>query len=159
MAGALMLPIAPVNSDLWRFNSEVHDLFVEQIGWPELVDQTAQAYFSIPAEERPRTAILAGNYGELGAVNLYGPALGLPEAIGTTNGYWYRGYGDPPPETLVVLGAHRPEEFFLSCENRGRVTNPYGVTNEETRDYPGIFVCRGPRYPWPEFWRMVKGYG
>jgi hypothetical protein len=41
--------------------------------------------------------ILAGNYGEAGAINLYGPAYDLPEAISGINSYWLRGYGDPPP--------------------------------------------------------------
>jgi hypothetical protein len=35
---------------------------------------------------------------------LYGPAYGLPEAISGINTYWLRGYGDPPPQTVIVLG-------------------------------------------------------
>src|SRR3990170_1293116 len=43
-AGAVViaLPIAPVNSGLWHFTGRVHDLFVEQIGWPELVETVAE---------------------------------------------------------------------------------------------------------------------
>jgi len=34
-----------------------------------------------------------------GATNLYGPAYPLPMAISGMNSNWYRGYGDPPPQT------------------------------------------------------------
>jgi hypothetical protein len=49
--------------------------------------------------------------------------------------------------------------FFESCEVAGRVTNPYGVENEETRDHPQVFLCRGPRRPWPELWAALRSFG
>jgi hypothetical protein len=161
MGVAVFLPIAPVNSDLWDATAGLHDTFVEEIGWPELVETVAAIYATIPAEERPRTAILAGNYGEAGAVNLYGPALGLPAAISGVNSHWARGYGDPPPETLIVLGFRREAtgSLFERCDLAGQVSNRYGVKNEETKDHPDVFVCRGPRQPWPELWLTLRRFG
>jgi 4-amino-4-deoxy-L-arabinose transferase-like glycosyltransferase len=157
----LMLPIAPVGSGLWSLSSAVHDNFAEQIGWTELVDTAAGIYAGLPPEERPRAGVLAGNYGEAGAVNLYGPTRGLPRAISGVNSYWLRGYGEPPPETLIVLGYRRDdaERLFGACEVAGRITNRYGVRNEETRDHPEIFVCRGPRQPWPTLWPELRRFG
>lgn len=157
----LMLPIAPVNSGLWRFASEVHGNFVEQIGWPELAETVAGIYRALPVDDRPRTGILAGNYGEAGAINLYGPAHGLPKAISGRNSYWLRGYGNPPPETVIVLGFSREaaEDLFTACELAGQVTNRYGVENEETRFHRDIFVCRGPRQPWPALWQSLQSFG
>jgi 4-amino-4-deoxy-L-arabinose transferase-like glycosyltransferase len=157
----IMLPVAPVNSGLWDFASQVHDNFVEQIGWQDLTEAAADIYLALPAEERPSSAILAGNYGEAGAINLYGAAYGLPEAISGRNSYWLRGYGDPPPETLIVLGFSREsaEGIFTACDLAGQVTNRYGVENEETRFHPDIFVCRGPRQPWPALWESLKSFG
>ena len=134
---------------------------MEQIGWPELVEQVAAIYAALPPEERPTTAVLANNYGEAGAVNLYGSALGLPPAISGVNSYWPRGYGEPPPRTLIVLGFRRDaaERLFESCEPAGRVTNRFGVQNEETRDHPDIFVCREPRRPWPAIWAELRRFG
>jgi hypothetical protein len=76
----------------------------------------------------------AGNYGEAGAIDLYGPALGLPKAISGIDSYWLRGYGDPPPQTLIVVGISRGflEQNFESCKLAGHVTNRYGVENEES---------------------------
>jgi len=158
---ALFTPIAPVGSGLWNVTAGLHDNFAEQIGWPELVEQTAAIYAAIPSDEREATAILTGNYGDAGAVNLYGPALGLPPAISGVNSHWARGYGDPPPRTLIVLGFRRDaaERLFERCEPAGRVINRYGVRNEETRDHPEIFVCREPRRPWPELWAELRRFG
>jgi hypothetical protein len=161
LGGVLMLPVAPVGSGLWAVNSAVHDNFVEQIGWPELVATVAEIYAALPSDEQSGTAILAGNYGEAGAVNLYGRALGLPAAISGVNSYWGRGYGDPPPRTLIVLGFRQDaaERLFERCDLAGRLTNRYGVENEESRDHPDIFVCRGARLPWPALWTELRRFG
>ena len=158
--GLLLLPVAPVNSPLWNVTGKLHDGFTEQIGWPELVGIVATIYNQLPAEDKPRTGILAGNYGEAGAINLYGPAHHLPTAISGTNSYWLRGYGDPP-EVVIALGFTREylESNFGSCYLAGHPTNRYEVENEETKEHPDIFVCRELREPWPLFWKKVRHYG
>jgi 4-amino-4-deoxy-L-arabinose transferase-like glycosyltransferase len=160
-SAALTLPIAPINSPLWDLTAEVHDLFTEEIGWDELTEQVAAVYTALPAEKRAQTGILAGNYGEAGALNLYGPTYGLPTAISAINSHWLRGYGDPPPQMVVVVGyqIEVAELIFRACELTAPVTNRYGVENEETRDYPGILVCREPRAPWPEIWPKMLHFG
>jgi 4-amino-4-deoxy-L-arabinose transferase-like glycosyltransferase len=160
-SAALALPIAPVNSAVWKVTSQLHDTFTEQIGWPELVETVGGIYAALPADEQTHTGILTGNYGEAGAINLYGPAYHLPEAISGINTYWLRGYGDPPPQTVIVLGMplYYATDYFETCKVAGHVTNRYGVKNEETRDHPTILVCRGPRQPWPDFWARLKSFG
>ena len=160
-SAAVGLPLAPVNSAGWRISRGVHDNFAEQIGWPELVAQVATIYHDLPADEQAHTGILANNYGEAGAIDLYGPTLGLPQAISGINSYWARGYGDPPPSTLIVLGAD-PEDIAstpANCTSAGRASNSYGVDNEETRDNPEIFICRDLRIPWPQFWLQMRSFG
>jgi 4-amino-4-deoxy-L-arabinose transferase-like glycosyltransferase len=161
LAGALMLPIAPINSKLWKVNSKIHDNFSEQIGWPELVKSVSDIYRALPESERARTAILVGNYGEAGAIDLYGPAYGLPRAISGINSYWSRGYGKEEPATVVLVGFSRSstERFVSSCELAGRIANGFGVENEESRDHPDIFVCRGIKVPWPELWKKLRSFG
>lgn len=161
VASALLLPLAPINSRWWNIVMKVNGEFREEIGWPELVETVAQIRDSLPEPDRTRVAILCGNYGEAGAINLYGPRYGLPRAISGVNSFWERGYGDPPPEALIVIGLSRQflERNFSSCELAGRISNRYRVDNEETRDHPDIFVCRGLRRNWPEFWRNFRHYG
>jgi 4-amino-4-deoxy-L-arabinose transferase-like glycosyltransferase len=159
--GAFMLPLAPVNSSWWKTMIKFNGDFPEEIGWPELVETVAQIRDSLPPNEQTKFAILAGNYGEAGAIALYGPRYRLPQAISGINSYWARGYGDPPPQTLIVLGLSRQflERHFESCEVVARLRNRYGVTNEETADRPDVFVCRRLRGSWPEFWKNFRRYG
>jgi hypothetical protein len=161
IAIAVVLPIAPANSPWWKVVNRINDDFREEIGWPELVETIAGIHASLPAEERAHAGILAGNYGEAGAIDLYGPAHGLPKAISGVNSYWGRGYGDPPPRTLIVIGISRDflERNFESCVLAGHVTNRYGVHNEETTRHPDLFVCRQLRQPWPAFWKEFRYYG
>jgi hypothetical protein len=159
VVAAVVLPVAPVGSAWWE-KANMGD-FREEIGWPELVAEVARIRDSLPVEERGRTGILASNYGEAGAINLYGAAFGLPRAISGVNSYWLRGYGDPPPEALIVLGlsSERANDLFESCELAGHVTNRYDIKNEETLEHSDIFVCSRPRNPWPEFWNKFRHFG
>jgi Dolichyl-phosphate-mannose-protein mannosyltransferase len=161
IVAALFLPIAPVNSTWWNFALKINGDFPEEIGWPELVETVAKIRDSLPPEDRAHLGILGTNYGEAGAINLYGPRYGLPMAISGVNSFWQRGYGNPPPETLIVLGL--PHDFletkFAICEVAGHTWNRFGISNEETRDHPDIFVCRHLRQSWPDFWMNFRYFG
>jgi 4-amino-4-deoxy-L-arabinose transferase-like glycosyltransferase len=157
----LMKPIGAINSTLWDFRSDVSgDLFVEMVGWQEMTAQVAEIYKSIPESEKPNTVILAGNYGEAGALDLYGDAYGLPHIISGGNSYWYRGYGDFEPATVIVVGfeADYAKYFFKSCQHSGMVKNSYNVKNEETTYHTGLYICREPRRPWSEMWQEMQWY-
>jgi 4-amino-4-deoxy-L-arabinose transferase-like glycosyltransferase len=159
--GVFVLPVGRVNSDWWQVASGINGDLKEEIGWEELTQTVAQIRDGLPAQDRAHLGILAGNYGEAGAINLYRERYGLPNAISGTNSFWLRGYGDPPPQTLIVLGLSRRfvEKNFTSCQLAGHTWNRFGVKNEETEDHPDIFVCRGLRQPWPEFWKGFQAYG
>jgi 4-amino-4-deoxy-L-arabinose transferase-like glycosyltransferase len=156
---ALALPIAPINSPLWIITSEVHDTFTEQIGWPEFIETVADIYADLPEEEKARAGIFAAENDEAAALNLYGPQYGLPKAISGSDSFWLRGYGDPPPETLIIVGYEQAEvnSAFEQCELAGTITNQYGVENDLSNP-PHVFICRGPRWPWPELWSKAKRY-
>ena len=85
----------------------------------------------------------------------------MPRAISGVNSFWYYGYGDPAPQTVIVLGLSRKymEESFSSCHLAGHTPNPYNVKNEETGDHPDIYVCGPPKAGWPEFWNDFHYYG
>jgi hypothetical protein len=130
------------------------------IGWHDLTAQVAEIYKSIPENEKPRTVILAGNYGEAGALDLYGDEYGLPRVISGGNSLWYRGYGDPEPETVIVVGfdGSYAKNFFSSCEFAGTVSNRYGVRNEESSYHTSMYICRQPRQPWSEMWQDMQWF-
>ena len=155
------MPIAPINSSWWATANKVNGDFREELGWQELVNTVASIRDSLPPEDRTSLGILAGNYGEAGAINLYGPDHGLPRAISGINSFWLRGYPDPPPQTFIVVGfsRHFLDTHFSACSLAGHTSNSYGVKNEETEDHPDIYVCRGFTQSWPEFWKTFSYYG
>jgi len=161
LAALITLPIARLNSPLWSFAIENNGDLVEELNWPDLAQTVAHIRDSLPADDRSRFGVLAANYGEAGAINLYGPQFGLPPAISGVNSFWQRGYGSTPPGVLIVLGFS--ERFrtsnFASCQLAAQTPNPYNVMNEETKDHPDIFICRGLRQPWPEFWKDFRYFG
>jgi hypothetical protein len=157
----LTMPITPRDSAAWRFANQAHDQFREEVGWPELAQAVARVYDSLPLDQRQTTGILTGNYGEGGALNLYGPPLGLPHAMSLTNSFWYRGYDPRLPQIVIVTGFDLEEgrRLFESCEIVAKNTNPDGVINEESRDHPDILLCRNLRMPWPVYWARSRRYG
>jgi hypothetical protein len=161
LAAALTLPIAPVGSRWFKIASSQNGDLREEIGWPELVGTIAGIRDSLTAGQRSGLGILAANYGEAGAVELYGRNYALPEPISGVNSFWLRGYGSPAPQTLIVVGLPRGyvEKTFAHCAVAGHTWNRYGVANEETSEHPDIFVCGPPRQGWPGFWKNFRYFG
>jgi 4-amino-4-deoxy-L-arabinose transferase-like glycosyltransferase len=160
IAIVLMKPIAPINSPLWEVTSSVNEDVVEMVGWQDLTAQVARTYQSIPENEKPRTVILAGNYGEAGALDLYGKQYNLPLIVSGSNSLWYRGYGEPEPETVIVVGfeSSYAGSFFGSCKYPDTVTNRFQVKNEETTHHTSIYVCREPRRDWKDMWPEMQWF-
>lgn len=152
--------MAPIGSEWWRISSAINNDLKEEIGWMDLAQNTAQIYQSLPAAEKPHAAILAGNYGEAGALNLYGKNHGLPRVISGVNSYYLRGFAKPPPETLIVVGysERSVNQIFKSCVLAAQNTNGLNMENEESRDHKEIFVCREPRKPWAEIWKTFQSF-
>jgi len=161
ITAALTLPLAPVNSAWWRVADTANGNFNDEIGYRELVETVVKIRDALPAQQSARLGILAGDVGEAGAVNLCGPACGLPRAISGMNSYWLRGYGDPPPETVIVAGKDRNfvNENFASCDLVGHLTNQYEIVNNAIDGYADVLLCRHLRQPWPNFWKYFQHYG
>jgi Dolichyl-phosphate-mannose-protein mannosyltransferase len=156
---ALVLPVAPIGSRWFEAEMRLNGDLREEIGWHDFVDEVARIRDSLPAGER--AGILTGNYGEAGAIDLYGAAQGLPQALSIVNSFWLRGYGDHPPQTLIVVGLSPQfvKDNFNTCESKGTISNRLGVANEETEIHKYLWVCRGLTEPWPVFWQKVRVWG
>jgi multisubunit Na+/H+ antiporter MnhB subunit len=157
---ALALPLAAFGP-LMHFALDTNDAFREEIGWPELVQTVAGIRDTLPPEQRSNVGVLTGNYGEQGAIEILGPEYRLPPPISGTNSAWLRGYPAQPPTTLIVVGlsSQYVEKNLTLCRLVGHNGNSEGVKNEESQDHPDIFLCAGPRKPWPEFWMDFQSFG
>ncbi|MBI3167420.1 MAG: glycosyltransferase family 39 protein [Chloroflexi bacterium] len=159
IGGALTLPIAPVNSGLWDITYEVHDDFAEQIGWRELNEHVAEIYQTLPTEEQSHAAIFAGNYGEAGALELYGAEYNLPPVISPVDSFWMKGAPPENIDVLIVVGYpdNSADSYFNTCELAGAVSNSYGVMNGEA-ELRDIYLCKGLRKPWAEMWDGMRRF-
>jgi hypothetical protein len=133
----------------------------EEVGWQALVAQVATVYHSLPPAQRAQVAIVTGNYGEAGAIDRYGPTLGLPAAYSGHNNYWWWGPPRLPQGIAIIVGlTDRPSwllRYFGSVRLVGRVHNPWGVANDE--EGVPLWLCRQQRQPWPAIWPRFKSYG
>jgi hypothetical protein len=157
---AFVLPLA-TSGPLMHFALEQNDDLREEFGWPELVSTVASIRDSLPSEQQARMGVLVGNYGEQGAVEIFGPAYHLPPPISMTNSAWLRGYPTPQPTTLIVIGfsSNDANRAFTGCRLAGHNGNSDVLKNEESQYHPDIFVCGSPRLPWPIFWKKYQSFG
>jgi hypothetical protein len=101
-------------------------LFADQFGWPEMAATVASVYQSLPVDVRPRTAIFAQSYGQAGAIDFYGPRLGLPPAISGHQSLYLWGPRGYTGDSMIVLGDRRErlEKIFTSVDGWPRSTIP-----------------------------------
>jgi len=157
---AILVPIAS-SGPLRNFALKINGDLREEFGWDEMVRTVAGIRDSLPPEQRSNFGIFVGNYGEQGAIEFLGQAYHLPPPISATNSAWLRGYPEPSPTTLIVLGFPQSsvERMFTGCRLAGHNGNSEGVQNEESEDHPDIFVCGPPQMPWPELWKKYRNFG
>src|SRR5206468_1346367 len=79
--------------------------FADEFGWEEMARKTARIYKSLSSEEQTRTAIFANSYGQAGAIDFFGPRLGLPKSICNHQSYWLWGPRDYDGSIVIVLAA------------------------------------------------------
>ena len=130
--------------------------FADEFGWREMAEETARVYKSLSPDEQARAAIFANNYGEAGAIDFFGPRLGLPKAICNHQSYWLWGPRDYDGSIVIVLGSDGTgdRENFQSVEAAGRVEHPYSRRDEHF----DIFLCRGFTGDLRQVWRQTKNY-
>jgi 4-amino-4-deoxy-L-arabinose transferase-like glycosyltransferase len=128
----------------------------ETIGWPEYTKTIADVYRALP--DRDRAVILTRNYGEAGAVDRFGPDLGLPVAYSGHNAY---GDWGPPPDgsaPVIAVGLDPSDSAALGdCRPEATINNDHDVDNDEQGRQ--VLVCTGPARPWSELWPDLRHLG
>jgi hypothetical protein len=119
--------------------------FKDEIGWPELTSQVVQAWKGLPEADRANAAVVASNYGEASALELYGQGR-LPLVV---SGHLSWQFWHPPsmPQThLVTVGLSRSELRRLCGSWRvvDRIRNPLRYANEELGNLVATCTLRRP---------------
>lgn len=130
--------------------------YADMLGWEGQTRAVADVYRALPPDQGRRAVILAGNYGEAGALDFFGPNYGLPGAVSPAGSYWFFGPGPKPGEVAVTIGIDRAdlERFFDSVAPAARIREPWAVAEEQDLT---IFVAREPRLTLQQAWPALAG--
>jgi len=145
--------LAPPPSEAAAVGAPLTQLFSDELGWRDLEKQVASVYHSLPAEERSRTAILAADYGEAAALDVYG----LPPALCGQNQYFLWGARGYDGSSIIHVNGD-PNRWRRGCDSVevvGKFGAPYSMPYENERP---IFICRGLRRNLSEIWSRLKRY-
>ena len=129
--------------------------FADMHGWPKLAATVAAVYRALPPRQRARAAILAKNFGEAAAVDVYGKPYGLPPALSGRNNYWLWGtHGYDGSVVVEVDGTCGPD--FRSA--RVAVSRFYDRWAMPSEDGIPISVCYGLKEPLAQYWPKLKTF-
>jgi hypothetical protein len=168
VAAPLVIPILPIAKVVPYMKSlgiklphtETHDSeplpqhFADEFGWPEMVAAVADVYNAMPPDERAKTGILAGNYGEAGAIDFFGARYGLPKSISAHQNYYYWGPRNYTGESLILLQWDLDDaQRYCESVEKGPALDPFYGMDEE---HYTILVCHGLKAPLASVWPKLK---
>ncbi|OZM79721.1 glycosyltransferase family 39 protein [Pseudonocardia sp. MH-G8] len=155
MSSVLMLPLVPQEELAGTSVPDIHYDAGETVGWPAFAATLAAVRERVPAGER--VAVLAGNYGEAGAVDRFLPALA--PAYSGHNAYW--DWGPPPDDatTLIVVGMREEQlrRWFGQVRLSARIDNGVGLDNDEQGS--PVWLVRERLLPWSQLWPRLRSLG
>jgi hypothetical protein len=141
------VPLQKINYDL-----------AETIGWPQEVALVAREYHALPPGQRAATTILAGNYGEAGAIDRYGPGDGLPPVFSGANNFWY--WGPPPARDRSAIAINVDpallRRLFTTVRQVAVFHNGLGVSDDEQGAV--IYRATGLRTSWAKAWPLLRDF-
>jgi len=156
IGAVIALPVLPPAALVRTPIPAVNDTLTETLGWPELAAQIAAVVGQLPEDERANVVLLTRTYGEAGALDRYGPSLGLPQPYSGHNSYWSWRRPDNDDATVVAIryAVSTLEPHFGSCLDVGRVQFDLDVDNE-VHGAP-IVVCRDLQERWQDVWPQLR---
>jgi hypothetical protein len=153
---AAALRVAP-STDEHHALGRLPQFFADMHGWRALAETVAEVHAALPPDDRAKACVLAGNYGEAGAIDWFGPALGLPPAISGHNSYWTWGPRGCTGEVMVIVGAEREDlvDRFAAFERGAVFRCPDCMPHEDGLE---IWVARGLAVPMAEAWPAIRRF-
>jgi len=152
------LHLAPQAQEKAAASAVLPQMFSDELGWHDFVREVAAAYDAIPPAQRASTAIVAANYGEAGAIDVYGGAYGLPPALAGHNQYYVWGLRGQKPRNVLRLGWDAPATMRRYCGDvrvLGAASSRYAMPYENAVTFT---YCAGIRPSLAALWPRVKFY-
>lgn len=131
--------------------------FADRFGWDGEVQKIAAVYHHLTPAEQAKCGILAGNYGEAGAVDLLGEKEGLPKAICPTLSYYLWGTHGFTGEVAISVGIplQNLNEMFYEVKQVALIRNKYAMPRENNLP---IYLCRRNKIPVKDAWLSLKSF-
>ena len=130
--------------------------YADMLGWRDRALLVQHVFDSLPAEKRAQVVLAGENYGEAGALDFYGPRLGLPHVVSAHGSYWFFGPGDRPGSVMITLGISREDllKFYDQVTLAAHAHDDWLVEEEQDID---VFVCERPRMTLQAAWPSLAG--
>lgn len=130
--------------------------YADMLGWEDQVRAVAAVVRALPPADRAGVVVIGGNYGEAGALDLFGPRYGLPQVVSPAGSFWFFGPGTRRGDVVVAIGASREDlaPAFASVEPAARIHSPWSVAEERELT---IYLARGPKRSLQEAWPALAG--
>ncbi len=129
----------------------------DRLGWHELASKVAGVYHALPPDEQRNCVIISTNYGEAGALELYGKEFGLPPVFATHNSF--HSWGPPSDSVKTYIGVYVNREDlesrFESVEMPAVQTCEYCTPPQQRIP---IYVARGPKFSVQKEWPGFKSF-
>jgi hypothetical protein len=135
--------------------SQLPQIYADMFGWEERVRTVAAHYRSLSPEEQRVTAIGAPNYGEAGAVDLFGAKYGLPKSISGSNNYWIWGPRDYTGQSIILLDERSPDKYLSHGQSLREIAHPMDPYSRPDEDFPD-YHCRGLTPTLQALWPTLK---
>ena len=128
-----------------------------RVGWPELAEAVRAVHDSLAPEDQRTARLLATDFPTAGALDYYGPRLGLPSVSGTHNNYWLWGLRGGPGEVMIVVAApeHAVLADFSRVEKASEIPCRQCAGGVRTQS---VFVVRGPKRPLEKLWSEWRDF-
>lgn len=145
-------PIRPIDADE-----------AETVAWPVYTREIASVWHRLPARQRASAVIFTADYGEAGAIDVFGPSMGLPQAVSGHNTMWWWGPGNPHATTVVAVAPGPLDvtnyggylrQFFRQVRVAATLTNHLGIKAQEQGGH--VYICTQPRHPWGQMWPRLR---
>jgi hypothetical protein len=155
----LALPVYPLQRAVSDGIISARTDYADMLGWQGITADVARAYRTLSPAERQHASIVTENYGEAGAVDLYGKRYGLPHAISGDLTYALWKPARVPDDAIVAVGFPREfvHRYFKSVTLVTTIHMPYDVHNQEFG--APILICREPRTSFDVFFAHIRGWG
>ncbi len=154
----IILPLVPPSAMHQSGIDKLNPDFANTYGWTQMTEQVGAVYNALPADQRAHAVILASIDGQAAAIDIYGGAEKLPQAISPHLTFWYWKPSGLDPTTLVTVG-YAPQDLKFLCGSltrAGTVMIPYSIDN--LNQGAPILVCTDLHEPLDAAWSTLRNF-